>query len=311
VARVNGVVLLLALAMRTAAQNADRPPSVTGPRPEPFGWLTAPYKTRSVNSVDSKNTPRIYELLRAGNIYLSLSDAIALAIENNLSVQSARYQLEIADTDVLRARGGGTLRGVGIVSFDLPGGVGGPASPLITGAATGAPPSTAVPTDIFDLGFLQGTTTSLSPDPSLTSVPLPTAAGPPVPQFDPVLTGALLWQKQETPQNSTFTTGTDNLVTRSLMANLGLQQGFSTGTNYALTYTSTWQDTNSVKNGYNPSTSGNLGLTVTQPLLRGFGTAINRRWIRIAKNDRKISDLVFRQDLMNLVYGVRAVSYKI
>ena len=309
-ARVSSaVVLLLTFLMRMTAQDADRPPSVTGPRPEPFGWLRAPYQATRVNSVDSDNTPRIYDLLRAGNIYLSLSDAIALAIENNLSVQSARYQLEIASTDVLRSKGGGALRGVGIVSFDLPGGVGGPASPLITAAATGAPPATAVPTDIFDLGFLQGTTTSLSPDPSLTSVPLPTAAGPPIPQYDPTLTGSLLWSKQETPQNSMVASDTNNLVTKSLTANLGLQQGFSTGTTYALTCTSTWQDTNSIRNGYNPSSNGTLGLTVTQPLLRGFGPAMNRRWIRIAKNDETNSDLVFRQNLMNLVYGVSRLYY--
>ena len=95
------------------------------------------------------------------------------------------------------------------------------------------------------------------------------------------------WQEQEAPQNSTFTTGTNNLVTRSLKANLGLQQGFSTGTNYALTYTSTWHESNSVKSAHNPSTSGNLGLTVTRPRLRGFGAAVNRRWIRIARNDQK------------------------
>jgi len=308
--RVRGsVVLLLVLAMRTPAQDADRPPSVSGTGRESLGWLRTPYQAKSVNPIDTNNTARIYDLLRAGNIYLSLSDAIALAIENNLSVQSARYQLEIAGTDVLRAKGGGTLRGIGIVAFDLPGGVGGPASPLITGAATGAPPATAVPTDIFDLGFLQGTSTSLSPDPSLTSVPLPSASGPSIPQYDPALTGSLLWSKQETPQNSTFTSGTNNLISRSLMASAGLQQGFSTGTTYALTYTSTWQDTNSMRNGYNPSASGSLGLSVTQPLLRGFGLAMNRRWIRIAKNDEKISDLVFRQDLMNLVYGVSRLYY--
>ena len=302
-------IILLAIAIQTAAQETDRPPSVSEPPSEALRWLRAPYQPRKVNGVDPNNSPRIYELLRGGNIYLSLSDAIALAIENNLSVQSARYQLDIAGTDTLRAKGGGTLRGVGAVAFDLPGGVGGPASPLITAAATGAPPATAVPTDIFDLGFLQGTTTSLSPDPTLTSVPLPSAAGPPIPQYDPSLTGSLLWMRQEMPQNSTVAAGTSNLATRSLAASLGLQQGLSTGTTYSLSYNSLWQDTNSIRNGYNPSVTGSLGLTVTQPLLRGFGPAMNRRWIRIAKNDEKISDLVFRQNLMNLVYGISRLYY--
>jgi outer membrane protein TolC len=54
---------------------------------------------------------------------------------------------------------------------------------------------------------------------------------------------------------------------------------------------------------------GSQGLTITQPLSRGFGPAVNRRWIRIAKNDEKISDQVFRQDMLNLVYGVSLLYY--
>jgi outer membrane protein len=302
-------VALLALIAPAAAQNADRPPSVNGPPQEHAGWLRAPYQRRSVNEVDPNNTSRIYDLLRAGNIYLSLPDAIALAIENNLSVQTARYQFAIAATDELRAKGGGTLRGVGAVAFDLPSGVGGPVSPLVTGAATGAPPATSVASNIFNLGFLQATSTSLSPDASLTSVPLPSATGPPIPQYDPSITGSLLWSKQQTPESSSIITGNDLLTSKSLAANLGLQQGFSTGTSYAVTFNTTSQNTNSLRNTYNPYTTGNLGLTVTQPLLRGFGSGMNRRWIRVAKNDEKISDLVFRQDLINLVYGVSLLYY--
>lgn len=302
-------IILLALVAPIAAQDVDRPPSVVAPPHESLGWLRFPYQEKRVNSVDPNNTGRIYDLLRAGSIYLSLSDAIALAIENNLNVQAARYSFKISGTDTLRAKGGGTLRGVGIVAFDLPGGVGGPASPLINGSATGVPPATSVPSNLFSLGFLQGTTTSLSPDPSLYTVPLPSAAGPPIPQYDPTFTAGLLWEKQQTPENSTLITGSDVLTSRSLAANLGLQQGFSTGTNYSLTYNTTSQNSSSTRNSYNPSTNGTLGISVTQPLLRGFGVGMNRRWIRIANNDEKISGLVFRQDLINLVYGVSLLYY--
>jgi hypothetical protein len=229
-------VILLSVLAPLAAQDIYRPPSVDGPSRERLGWLRFPYQEKRVNSVDPNNTGRIYDLLRAGSIYLSLSDAIALAIENNLDVQAARYSFKIAGTDTLRAKGGGTLRGVGIVAFDLPGGVGGLASPLINGSATGAPPATSVPTNLFNTGFLQGTGTSLSPDPSLYTAPLPSAAGPTIPQYDPILTGGLLWERQQTPENSTLATGGDLLTSRSLAANLGLQQGFSTGTSYSFTY---------------------------------------------------------------------------
>ncbi|HEY3825116.1 MAG TPA: TolC family protein [Bryobacteraceae bacterium] len=303
------VLAELSIAAILTAQTGDRPPSVSGASTGALSWLTAPYTPRHVNAVDPNNTPRIYELLRAGNIYLSLQDAIALAIENNLGTEAARYAIPAAETDTLRAKGGGTLRGVGVVAAELPAGVGGPASPLINGTATGAPPATAVPGNIFNTGFLQGSGSSLALDPSLTSSPLPSAAGPPIPQYDPAITGSLFWSRQTMPEASSFVTGSNVLVTKSLAANLGLQQGFSTGTQYNVSYTSTWQNSSSAKNSYNPSISGSLGLTVTQPLLRGFGRAMNRRWIRIAKNDEKISDLVFRQGLINLVYGISLLYY--
>src|SRR5450631_3446779 len=93
------------------------------------------YAPRPVPPVDLANSPRLDQVLRAGNIYLSLSDAIALAIENNLDVELERYALPSADTELLRAKGGGLLRGLNYNLFEVPVGVGGPASPLVTAAA--------------------------------------------------------------------------------------------------------------------------------------------------------------------------------
>ena len=99
---------------------------------ELFDWLKQPYVEHPVAPVDLSNSPRIQQLLRAGNIYLSLSDAIALAIENNLDIELERYTLPAADTELLRAKGGGVLRGLTYNVFEVPVGVGGPASPLVT-----------------------------------------------------------------------------------------------------------------------------------------------------------------------------------
>ena len=60
---------------------------------EVFDWLKQPYVEHPIAPVDLSNSPRIRQLLRSGNIYLSLSDAIALAIENNLDIQLERYTL--------------------------------------------------------------------------------------------------------------------------------------------------------------------------------------------------------------------------
>ena len=69
------------------------------------------------------NTPRLDALLRDGKIYLSLSDAVMLALENNYDIAIARINLDIADTDILRAKAGSTLRGVstGLVTRTLGG----------------------------------------------------------------------------------------------------------------------------------------------------------------------------------------------
>jgi outer membrane protein len=120
-------------------------------------WLEDPYRAPSVPPPNLQNSGRIYDLVRAGNLYLSLADAIALTIENNLDVEISRYQVAELKTDTLRAKGGGTLRGIGSYYVtELAAGVGGPLSPLVTGAATGATPSTSVPNDVYSLTLLTG-----------------------------------------------------------------------------------------------------------------------------------------------------------
>src|ERR1700693_3442508 len=82
-----------------------------------------------------ENSPRVHELIRAGNLYLSLQDALALAIENNLDIELQRYMLPVADTELQRAKGGGTLRGLNFTLLEAPTGTGGPLSPVDTNAA--------------------------------------------------------------------------------------------------------------------------------------------------------------------------------
>jgi outer membrane protein TolC len=303
-------VLLSGVFMACArSQGSDRPPSVSETaEPHHFEWFRRPFQPKRVSEVDPDNSPRIDRLMRAGNIYLSLADALALAIENNLDLAAARYQIPIAQTDTLRAKGGGTLRGVSLGVFDVPQGVGGPAGPLVTAAASG-PPGTSLATSIYDLSLFNRTSSSLSLDPSSQSSPLPAATGPPIPQYDPSLNGTLSWMRQSMPEQSSLATGTSTLHEDSLTGSLMLQQGFSTGTTYSLGYNSTSASSNSMRNAYDPSTTGGLGLTVTQPLLRGFGIAVNRRYISIAKNNQKISDLVFRQQVIEVVYGVSRLYY--
>src|SRR6266700_6118317 len=103
-----------------------------------FPNVIAPYKSRSVPPPDLVNTPRIEQVMRDGKIYLSMDDAVALALENNLDIAIARYNLNIADTDIWRAKSGQATRGVntGLVQ-GTPGGTGAGVGTTSTGGGAG------------------------------------------------------------------------------------------------------------------------------------------------------------------------------
>ena len=261
--------------------------------------LERPYTSRPIAGVDFTNSARLSQVLRAGNIYLSLSDAIALAIENNLDVELERYAVAASGTELLRAKGGGLLRGLSFTLAEAPLGVGGPASPLVTATASGTISVGSVPTNPSELGVLAEQQTNLSVQGTA-----PLSLGPTLPQFDPVLTGQVNWFHQTTPQSNSVVTGSNTLVTNTTLANLGFTQGFGPGTQLGVAFDNSRQTVNSIRTAYSPATVSSFGFTVTQPLGRGFGLAVNRRFIRIAKNERKIADLLLRQQLIATVFGV-------
>jgi outer membrane protein TolC len=118
------------------------------------------------------------------------------------------------------------------------------------------------------------------------------------------VSGQLNWLHQSTLETNPAAYGTSNLVQQGFIANAGIQQGFSTGAQAAFNFDNLHQSSNALNNAYNPISGASLGFTVTQPLLRGFGRALNRRFIRIAGNERKITSLLFQQQLILTVYGV-------
>ena len=97
------------LALPAAAQTAIKVEPATGPLP----WLTRNYRPRTVPAIDLTNTPRLESLIRAGNLYLSVEDVVALAIENNLDIEVQRYGPLLQQEVLRRAQAGGALRSVG------------------------------------------------------------------------------------------------------------------------------------------------------------------------------------------------------
>ncbi|MEO7142902.1 MAG: TolC family protein, partial [Bryobacteraceae bacterium] len=295
------VCLAIAIALEPLlAQTRTEIPSVTA-NPRATGWrgFTRPYTPKDVSAASFENSARIQQLLRAGNLYLSLSDAIALAIENNLDIELMRFAVPLAGTEVLRTKGGGLPRGLLFTLGETPAGVGGPASPLVTTPATQSTPGTSVATNASELAVLGEPQTNLS-----VLGTIPQSTGPAVPSFDPALVAQYNWQHQTTPETSSFVTGTGLLSGDVQNGNAGYQQGFSTGTQVNLAFNNLQESVNAIRNGYFPYTQSNLGLTITQPLLRGFGRSVNRRFIRIAQIEEKITNLLFRQQLIETVYGV-------
>jgi outer membrane protein TolC len=255
----------------------------------------------SAPPVNYDNSPRVHDLIRAGNLYLSLQDALALAIENNLDIELQRYQLPVGNTELLRAKGGGTVRGLNYTLSEVPTGTGGPLGTLNTNAAAvgRATAGSSVTTNALELTVLG----EPQVNESIQGTVLP-SIGTLVPSFDPAIVGQLNWTHQTSPQTSISTTGFPTLVTNTTLFNAGVQQGFSSGAVASLNFNNSRQSINSLRTNLNPYTNSALGLNVTQPLLRGFGMSLNRRFIRIAGNEQKITGLLFQQQLILTVYGV-------
>jgi outer membrane protein TolC len=256
---------------------------------------------RTSPPVNLRNSARVHELMRAGSLYLSLQDALALAIENNLDIELERYLLPQADAELLRSQGGGTLRGLNFTLAEVPTGVGGPLSPVVTGAAVAGRATTgsSVATSATELGVLGAPQDNLSVQGTIGQ-----SNGSVVPSFDPSVVGLLNFTHQTTPQTAFQSYDTNALVTNTTTANAGVSTGFSTGATASFNFNNNHTNWNSLSSGFNPFNGSTLGVTVTQPLLRGFGAALNRRFIRIAGNERKITSLLFRQQLINTIYGV-------
>jgi outer membrane protein TolC len=247
----------------------------------------APYIPRHLAEPNLANTARVDTLMREGKLYLSLDDAVALALENNLDIAIARFNLNIADTDVLRAKAGASILGtpVGLVLNTPGGGVGGIGAN--SGASTGG-------TSLGAGGIGAGTNGLVSSTLGL---------GPVINSFDPVVTGTLQEDHFSQTANSIFqgvVPGT-SLAQNTGTVDFAYNQAFQWGTNLTVGFNNTRVTTNSFFTSLSPQLNSNFRATVTQHLLQGFGFAPNTRFIRIAKNNRELSDVAFRLQIIDSI----------
>jgi len=285
-------LLMAAFCPPALAQTTDYSKSVSQ-----FPNLVGPYMPRYVSEPNLANSARIDQLIKDGKLYLSLDDAIALALENNLDLAIARYNLPIADTDILRAKSGASTRGVntGLVQGTPGGGVGtigaGGVGATSTGAGAGG---TTAATGGAGTGASGLVTSTLG-------------AGPPIGSYDPILTSTLSLEHFVQPTSSLFTSGSSSLTQNTGTVNFGWTQYLPTGTTYSVTFNNQRQTTNDVFSQFSPIISSGMRITFTQHLLQGLSINANRRFITIAKNNREISDVAFRSQAINTVAQIENI----
>ena len=249
-----------------------------------------PYTPATVPQPNMGNSSLLQSLIRDGKLYISLRDAIDLALENNLDLVIARYNLPIADTDILRTQAGGSFRGVntGIVQNTPGGGIGGfgagaPGAGGTTGGAGGAGAGAA--------GLVQSTL----------------GIGTNVPSFDPLITGNGGVEHLTLPQANLQLNGVPTLQQNTGTLNLGYQQAFPSGTIVTAQFFNNRQTTNSIFTNLSPALNAQTQFQIRQPLLAGFGVGPNLRFLRIAKNDKEISDIAFRNQVIATVTQIENI----
>lgn len=287
-----------------------------------LGFL-GPYRRPTVPQLFPGDEGRLTRLIRNNKLYLTLQDALALALENNLDVEAERYDITLARTDVTRARGGGNLRGIDYGITEPPAGVGGPGSPLLNTETVNANPTTPTVTDLTALNSTNQAQTNLGE----LGTGFTYSTGPNIPLFDPQLIGtAGYFRRQHTVTlgNTTDGTGTGTTGTGTaagggtvtnpgslnfVALNLGYLQGFSTGGQLEAIVNNDSQVVYGSNGQLDPFSTPSTSVTFTQPLLRGRGSDVNLRFLRIARTNQKVSRLLFQQQVLETVYGVSRLYY--
>lgn len=251
-------------------------------------FLTQPYRRPEIAPINMQNSPRLEGMIRAGQIYLSLEDAVALALENNIDIEVARYGPQIAQSDYLRAKAGGLLRGV---------------PSAVTATASSASAQSGSGSGQTGTGS-NGASAGVS---SSTGGTVITQTGTAIPNLDPSFYFAGGFGHNSSPQSNTITTGLSSIAYDYRSWQSGIQQSFLTGSTVGLGYNQTGVATNNPLNDLNPNTSGAATLQFTQHILQGWGLAVNNRNIRVAKNNVKFTDLTFELQVTTTVAGVASM----
>lgn len=304
--RIRGIAALLLFASSAVAQQTSEPPQAPSDThnsptkanysaifnlPTSHNPLNA-YSPSTAPEPQLTNSPDLNQLIHDGKLDLSLKDAIRLALENNLDIAIARYNLPIADMDILRTKAGGVFRGVnaGVVQGTPGGGVG--------GFGTGAPGAGAGGTTAGAGGAGAGAS-------GLVQSTL--GVGTAVPSYDPAIIASVGAEHQATPLANQRIYGVPLLQLNTGQADFGFAQAFATGSSVSFEFNNNRQTTNSPFFNLSPALGSMYRFSFQQQLLSGFGFGPNLRYLRIAKNNKKISDIAFKDQVMATVTQIENI----
>jgi outer membrane protein TolC len=300
--RVIAVVSIeFALCLGSWAQNQTAPSaptsgtqpavSVNFEMPKSHNPLRA-YAADSVPEPALSNSPRLPQLVRDGKLYLSLKDAIDLALEDNLDLAIARYNLPIANTDILRTQAGGFFRGVntGVVQGTPGGGVGGFGTGA-PGAGAGGTTGGAGGAGAGASGLVQSTL----------------GAGTAVSSYDPAIVASIGAEHQTTPLANLQIYGVPSLQLNTGSSTIEYLQAFPSGTSVSFQFNNSRQTNNSPFFFLSPSNNSTFRFSFQQQLLAGFGFGPNLRYLRIASNNKRISDIAFKDQVIATVTQIENI----
>src|SRR5690349_8592909 len=249
-----------------------------------------PYLAPDVPPIRLANSSRLRDLVRAGKLYLTAQDAIALALENNIDIEVARYNPLLDQWNLERAEAGGALPGVPAASSQV-GSVSSGQGIAGSQAAAGVSTSSG-----SNNGPSRGNTTI-------------SQIGPVTPTLDPTIQNTSVFSHQSAPQVDPVQSLVPNLISDSRIYNTTLNQGFITGGSATLTYHEAYLKENTPTDILNPSFGPYLQLSVQHNFLNGFGIGVNSRTITVARNTLNASDLTFRGQVIAVVVNVLDLYY--
>lgn len=251
--------------------------------------LKAPVPVRSytatqVAPVREHSHARLHSLIRAGKLYLTVQDALGIAIESNLGLEVDRYGPLIAEWQLQRAEAGGLLRGVTSGSSQI--------GSIASGQGIAGSQQSA------------GLSTNVNIGPGAGGGAVVSQIGPVTANLDPVLQNSTLYSHQTFPQSNTVQSRTTSYVDTYHIYNTSVQQGFLSGGYVQVSARENYLDETAPTNILNPSVAPRVYLYFQHNLLQGFGVGVNSRFIRIARNNIKAVRETFRSQLLDLVANV-------